>query len=389
MWVLLLLLSFFVGGLLLLLVGLSLFDAKRNHLSNFFFFAILLIAGVQRVAFGLDEFGELGSFSNPFTQSLLFAYFIPPIYFFFFRSLLLVHTPRKVVLLHFGLALFLVLLALGLEWGKGSHQAVFLVFSTAYFGNLIYSVTRYLRQRKTQRDLQHFKTVRVWAYLMLGAFAIIYFFANFFYGQGLESTQKEVLGQYYGVTSPLWLFIAFYLLKNPRILFGELRLMEHMTPVLLEEISIWRVKKKGPTNEADQGVEKQVEGRVEALIFSLKKMEQGWAEELLEVPSLKTLAFRLDCPQSHLKYLFKYYGNFTYGEYVNVLKVNFAISLIRKGFLLKHTIDTLSKKALFQSGNTFYLNFKKLTGESPSDFHAHLLEEKGRTGGSSSAAREA
>ena len=190
----------------------------------------------------------------------------------------MVHTPRKVVLLHFGLALFLVLLALGLEWGKGSHQAVFLVFSTAYFGNLIYSVTRYLRQRKTQRDLQHFKTVRVWAYLMLGAFAIIYFFANFFYGQGLESTQKEVLGQYYGVTSPLWLFIAFYLLKNPRILFGELRLMEHMTPVLLEEISIWRVKKKGPTNEADQGVEKQVEGRVEALIFSLKKMEQGWAE---------------------------------------------------------------------------------------------------------------
>ena len=301
----------------------------------------------------------------------------------------MVHTPRKVVLLHFGLALFLVLLALGLEWGKGSHQAVFLVFSTAYFGNLIYSVTRYLRQRKTQRDLQHFKTVRVWAYLMLGAFAIIYFFANFFYGQELESTQKEVLGQYYGVTSPLWLFIAFYLLKNPRILFGELRLMEHMTPVLLEEIAIWRVKKKGPTNEADQGVEKQVEGRVKALIFSLKKMEQGWAEELLEVPSLKTLAFRLDCPQSHLKYLFKYYGNFSYGEYVNVLKVNFAISLIRKGFLLKHTIDTLSKKALFQSGNTFYLNFKKLTGESSSEFHAQLLEEKGRTAGSSSVAREA
>ena len=105
-------------------------------------------------------------------------------------------------------------------------------------------------------------------------------------------------------------------------------------------------------------------------------MEQGWAEELLEVPSLKTLAFRLDCPQSHLKYLFKHYGNFTYGEYVNVLKVNFAISLIRKGFLMKHTIDTLSKKALFQSGNTFYLNFKKLTGESPSDFHAHLQQEK-------------
>lgn len=376
MWVLLSLLSFFVGGLLLLLVGLSIFDAKRNHLSNFFFFAILVIAGVQRVAFGLDEFGELGAFANPFTQSLLFAYFIPPIYFFFFRSLLLVHTPRKVVLLHFGLALFLVLLGLGLEWDKGSHQAVFLVYSTAYFGNLIYSVVRYLKQRKTQRDLQHFKTVRVWAYLMLGAFAIIYFLANFFYGQGLESTQKKVLGQYYAVTSPLWLYIAFYLLKNPRILFGELRLLDQINRVAPEEITIWRAKKKGPTGTQDLVVEKQIAPRLESLIFAFKNREQAWTEELLELPTLKSLAFALDCPQSHVKYLFKYYGNYTYGEYVNVLKINYAIFLIRKGFLLTNTIDSLSKKALFQSGNTFYLNFKKLTGESPSEYHTHLQQEK-------------
>ena len=376
MWVLLSLLSFFVGGLLLLLVGLSIFDAKRNHLSNFFFFAILVIAGVQRVAFGLDEVGELGTFANPFTQSLLFVYIIPPIYFFFFRSLLLVHTPRKVVLLHFGLALFLVLLGLGLEWDKGSHQVVFLVYSTAYFGNLIYSVVRYLKQRKTQRDLQHFKTVRVWAYLMLGAFAIIYFFANFFYGKGLESTQKEVLGQYYAVTSPLWLYIAFYLLKNPRILFGELRLLDQINRVAPEEITIWRAKKKGPTGPQDLVVEKQIAPRLESLIFALKNREQAWTEELLELPTLKSLAFALDCPQSHVKYLFKYYGNYTYGEYVNVLKINYSIFLIRKGFLLTNTIDSLSKKALFQSGNTFYLNFKKLTGESPSDFHAQLQQEK-------------
>lgn len=375
MWVLLSLLSFFVGGMLLLLVGASLFDAKRNHLSNFFFFAILVIAGVQRVAFGLDEFGELGSFANPFTQSLLFAYFVPPIYFFFFRSLLLVHTPRKVVLLHFGLALFLVLLGLGFKWEKG---VVFLVYSTIYYGSLIFMLYTYFWKRKNQMELKHLKVIRIWGYTMLGVFTLLYFFSNFVYGRGIESTYTEVLGQYYAITSPLWLLIAFYLLKNPQILFGILRLMEHINPALAEEILIWRVKKQGPTNEADQGVENQIEGRVEALIFSLKKMEQGLAEELLEVPSLKTLAFRLDCPQSHLKYLFKYYGNFTYGEYANVLKVNFAISLIRKEYLLKHTIDALSKKALFQSGNTFYLNFKKLTGESPSEFHAQLQDNSRR-----------
>ena len=377
MLVLLSLLSFFVGGLLLLLVGVSLLDAKRNDLSNFFFFAILFIAGVQRVAFGLDEFGGVSSFANPFSKSLIFVYFIPPLYFFFFKSLLLVPTSKKFVLAHFGFSVLLLVLTVVLEWTRPTNQAVFLVFSTAYFGSLVYILVRYLRKRKTLKELNHFKTIRLWAFLMTGAFSLIYFFANFFFGLGLESTQKVVLSQYYAVSSFLWLAISVYLLKNPRILYGEMRLMDHITPVLLEEISIWRVKKKGLTNAVDEGVEKQIEGRVEELIFSLKKKEMAWAEELLEVPSLKSLAFQLDCPQSHLKYLFKYYGNFTYGEYVNVLKVNFAINLIRRGFLLKQTIDSLSKKALFQNGNTFYLNFKKLTGESPSEFHAQIKKDVG------------
>jgi YesN/AraC family two-component response regulator len=71
-----------------------------------------------------------------------------------------------------------------------------------------------------------------------------------------------------------------------------------------------------------------------------------------------------------------YCGNFTNGEYVNVLRINYAITLIRKGYLLTHTIDSLSKKTLFVIGNTFYLNFKKLMGESPSEFHAHLQLDK-------------
>jgi YesN/AraC family two-component response regulator len=50
--------------------------------------------------------------------------------------------------------------------------------------------------------------------------------------------------------------------------------------------------------------------------------------------------------------------------------------------LLTHTIDSLSKKTLFVSGNTFYLNFKKLMGESPSEFHAHLqLDKRGAVEG--------
>ena len=376
MWPALSILSFFVGGVLLLLVSVSLFDTKRQLKSSIFFLAILAISGVQRVVFGLSSFKILGPIENPFEKSLLFAFFIPPIYYLFFEGLLYQKIARKNLPLHFGLSFLLVGLSLGLDWNKSINQTVFLVYSSGYILRLIYLVWTYFAKRKSQRELGYFKSIRVWAYLMMVAFLLIYGFANFIYGKGLQDTQEKVLGEFYGLTSFLWLFIAFYLLRNPRILYGELRLLEHINAGAPEEIAIWRSKKKGQTNPQDVGVEKQIAARVETLLFALKKMEQAWSEELLEVPSLKSLSFQLDCPQSHVKYLFKYYGNFTYGEYVNVLRINYSISLIRKGYLLTHTIDSLSKKTLFVSGNTFYLNFKKLTGESPSEYHAHLQQEK-------------
>jgi AraC-like DNA-binding protein len=376
MWPALSILSFFVGGVLLLLVSVSLFDTKRELKSSIFFLAILTISGVQRVVFGLSSFKILGPIENPFEKSLLFAFFIPPIYYLFFEGLLYQKIARKNLPLHFGLSFLLVGLSLGLDWNRSINQTVFLVYSSGYILRLIYLVWTYFAKRKSQRELGYFKSIRVWAYLMMVAFLLIYAFANFIYGKGLEDTQDKVLGEFYGLTSFLWLFIAFYLLRNPRILYGELRLLEHINAGAPEEIAIWRSKKKGQTSTQDLGVEKQIAPRVETLLFALKKMEQAWSEELLEVPSLKSLSFQLDCPQSHVKYLFKYYGNFTYGEYVNVLRINYSISLIRKGYLLTHTIDSLSKKTLFVSGNTFYLNFKKLTGESPSEYHAHLQQEK-------------
>ena len=376
MWPALSILSFFVGGVLLLLVSVSLVDAKRKLKSSSFFLAILAISGVQRVVFGLTSFKILGPIENPFEQSLLFAFFIPPIYFLFFEGLLHQKISRKNLPLHFGLSFLLVGLSLGLDWNKSINQTVFLIYSSGYSIGLIVLVWRYYTKRKSQREQLYFKSIRLWAYLMMVAFLLIYAFANFIYGKGLEETQDKVLGEFYGLTSFLWLFICIYLLRNPRILYGELRLLEHINAGAPEEIAIWKSKKKGQTDPQDVNVEKQIAPRVESLIFSLKSMEQAWSEELLEVPSLKSLSFQLDCPQSHLKYLFKYYGNFTFGEYVNVLRINYAITLIRKGYLLTHTIDSLSKKTLFVSGNTFYLNFKKLMGESPSEFHAHLQLDK-------------
>jgi len=179
----------------------------------------------------LSSFQVLGPFENPFEQSLLFAFFIPPIYYLFFEGLLHQKISRKNLPLHFGLSFLLVGLSLGLDWNKSINQTVFLVYSTGYSAGLIVLVWRYLTKRKSQREQVYFKSIRIWAYLMLVAFLLIYGFANFIYGKALEDTQEKVLGEFYGLTSFLWLFICFYLLRNPRILYGELRLLEHINSV--------------------------------------------------------------------------------------------------------------------------------------------------------------
>jgi AraC-like DNA-binding protein len=379
MWTALSMLSFFVGGVLLLLVSISLLDPKKQLKSSGFFLATLAIAGVQRVGFGLVSFQLLGPSISSAYRPLSFVYFATLIYYFFFESLYHQKKSDRKLIFHFGFALLIVALSIGMNWSTSLHQTVFLAYSSVYYVSLAYLVWTYTTKRKSQRELQYFKSIRIWGYLMFGSFTVSYVFSNFILGRGVESIQNyqnQMLEVFFGLTSFLWLFIAYYLLRNPVILYGELRLLDQINRVAPEEITIWRAKKKGPTGPQDLVVEKQIAPRLESLIFDLKNREQAWTEELLEVPTLKALSFALDCPQSHLKYLFKYYGNYTYGEYVNVLKINYAISLIREGFLLTHTSDSLSKKVLYLNYNSFFLNFKKLMGESPTDFHAQLQQEK-------------
>lgn len=382
MWTALSLISFFVGGVLLLLVSISLLDPKKELKSSGFFLATLSIAGVQRVAFGLVSFQLLSPSMDSSYRPLSFAYFVPVIYYFFFDSLYQQKKSKRKLFFHFGATLLIVVLSMGMNWSSTWHQLIFLIYSSGYYVALAYLVWTYTTKQKSQRELQYFKSIRVWGYVMFGAFTMIFVFSNFIYGSRVGDSQNQVLGEFYGITSLLWLFICFYLLKNPRILYGELRLLDQIHRMAPEEITIWRTKKKGLTSDQDLAVEKLVATRIESLIFALKKLELSWSEELLVVPSIKTLAFQLDFPQSHLKFMFKHYSNFTFGEYVNVLKINYAISLIRKGYLEKYTIGSLSQKVLFNSNYTFYLNFKKLTGESPSDFHAQLLDENSRIGSS-------
>ncbi|MFM2250324.1 MAG: hypothetical protein RLZZ358_1251, partial [Bacteroidota bacterium] len=100
-------------------------------------------------------------------------------------------------------------------------------------------------------------------------------------------------------------------------------------------------------------------------------------EEFVVLPSLKELAFKLDYPQSHLKYVFNYYSFCSFSEYQNNLKIKYALKLIKAGYLDTRTIDSLATRCLFANRRTFYRNFNKWVGFTPTEYLAQISSPTG------------
>lgn len=362
------LLSFFVGFLLLLMISVILLSRNAAKQLNIFFLLLLVFGGVQRFVFGLGAFDIINTSSNPFQKNQLFAYIFPPIYYLFFETLLNKKVAMEKVILHFASPLFIIIFVKSISMGNTFSQILFFTFTTTYVFFLIGLLWKHLANRKTSRELIYFKTIKTWSVIMFAFFVTLYLFSNYiFFLQG-RSDDFNMLEEFYTLTSIFWLFVIVYVLKNPVILYGEQLLIKQINQSTREELDIWRTNKKRPTDIEDLLLEKKVIDKIDQIIFSLKRIELEDLQELAALPDLKALAFKLDYPQNHIKFVFKYYSNYSFGEYQNIIKVKFAIKLIRSGFLDTHTIDSLAIRCLYTNRFTFFKNFKKLTGYSPTEY---------------------
>ena len=166
--------------------------------------------------------------------------------------------------------------------------------------------------------------------------------------------------------------MIIYILKNPVILYGQQLLLKNINTSSKEDLVVWRSIKLEPTEAEDLELEKKVKSKVDEIIFAIKKYEEKLLQDLVEVPTLKELAFELDYPQSHLKYVFNYYSFCSFSEYQNNLKIKYALKLIKAGYLDTRTIDSLATRCLFSNRRTFYRNFNKCVGFTPTEYQAQI-----------------
>ena len=365
-------LSFIVGLALLVLVFSVLFSRKNDKNLNIYSLLIIGSAGIQRFLQGVEEFNLIDSFKNPFVDNFLHQFYMLVFAYLFFDNLLFKKTPVKKVILHLAFPTLFALVYSLFNLNPGLIKLVFFLFSSLYVllpGLLIW---KFIYKRKNYKELIHFQTIKNWTYFTFGIYFSFYLIYNYVFVNNPQTIGTGYFIQFYQITALIWLFMIIYILKNPVILYGQQLLLKNISTSSKEELVVWRSIKLDPTEAEDLELEKKVKSKVDEIIFTIKKYEEKLLQELVEVPTLKELAFELDFPQSHLKYVFNYYSFCSYSEYQNNLKIKYALKLIKAGYLDTRTIDSLATRCLFANRRTFYRNFNKWVGFTPTEYQAQI-----------------
>jgi AraC-like DNA-binding protein len=364
--------SFIVGLALLVLVFSVLINRKNDKNLNIYSLLILASAGIQRFLQGIEEFKLIDSFKNPLVDNFVHQFFMLVFAYLFFDNLLFKKIPVKKVILHLVFPTLFVLVHSLFNLNHGLIKLVFFLFSSLYVllpGLLIW---KFIYKRKNYKELIHFQTIKNWTYFTFGIYFSFYLIYNYVFVNNPQTIGTGYFIQFYQITALIWLFMIIYILKNPVILYGQQLLLKNISTSSKEELMVWRSIKLEPTEAEDLELEKKVKSKVDEIIFAIKKHEEKLLQDLVEVPSLKELAFELDYPQSHLKYVFNYFSFCSFSEYQNNLKIKYALKLIKAGYLDTRTIDSLATRCLFANRRTFYRNFNKWVGFTPTEYQAQI-----------------
>ena len=358
--------SLLVGFLCLFVVVLMILNPKPNRKTNVYLVIILFIAGVQRFVNALEVLHFTTTTYSPLKLRLTFAFFIVPIYYLFFRRLIFVNASLKKELSHFILPTILVLIDIFVIQHK-LHYGIYLVFSCYYFVAILQLVIGLLKNKnRSMYEEGSYKTIRTWTILMTLITFTLVIFSNYFL---FNRAKTEInLINFYRFSSFLWLGVLLYMFKNPVIIFGEYNLLKNIQSSEPQAFLIWSQRQIKPIEEKDKILYKNISNKIDNIILNIKNLQKS-ANALTRFSfTADTIAKELKIPRSHIELVFKYYCNYSVKDFTNLVKINYAVSLINGGYLEKYTVEHLGEVCLFNSRFTFSKNFKKFMGMSVSDY---------------------
>ena len=135
-----------------------------------------------------------------------------------------------------------------------------------------------------------------------------------------------------------------------------------------QEFNIWQHKALVKLDPQDSALAATIRKNSVKLIDDLSKLKP---ELIIAANSTKLLAEiskHLNYPKSHLKFAIKYHCRYSQSDYLNLMRLIYALTLINNGYLENYTIETLGEHCHFNSRTSFYRHFKRHMGVSPSKY---------------------
>jgi AraC-like DNA-binding protein len=359
------LVSLLVGFLCLFVVVLMLFNPKSDRKTNVYLIIILFLAGVQRFVNGIEVL-ELSDVSlRPQKPTLSIFFLIIPVYYLFFLRLIRGTSNLKIELMHFILPVLLVVFDIFIL--RISLMYYFLVFSSFYFLALAKLVISFVKfKKRSLLEENAFRTIRTWTFLMsIIAFSLVLFSNYFLFNEGEIAIN---LNDFYRYSSLIWMVVLIYIFRNPVIIFGEQNLIKNIQLNEPQDFLIWSRKPLRIIEEKDSALGISISPKIDRIILNIQKIQKS--KQLLSSITLtaNNLSKELNIPRRHVDYIFKYHCHYSVNDFSNLVKVNYAVTLMNDGYLDKYTIASLGEKCLFNSRFTFSKNFKKFMGVSVSDY---------------------
>jgi len=338
-----------------------------NCKTNAYLIVILILAGTQRFLYAIEVLDFTSSTYSVFSiQSNLLRFFGVPVYYLFFSRLIYGTGVFKKELLHFIFPTVLILINLVFVDYR-INRLLFLCYSVLYFVSILAIVKKFIyRKNPSMIDKISYRAIKTWLLLTITVTISIIVLSNYILLQDLSSPIN--LNSFYRYSSLVWLGLLLYMFKNPVIIFGEYALLKNIQLNESQDSLVWKRKPLIAIEDKDKIVNNATFNKIDSIVLEIKVLQKSVSILSKTTLTAETLAKELKIPRRHLDFVFKYYCHYSINDFSNLVKVNYALSLINEGYLEKYTVASLGEKCLFNSRFTFSKNFKKFIGVSVSDY---------------------
>jgi len=353
---------------------------KENVLLNNYGVFLTSFISIKFLVLGIDSLDPL-FFPERLTNHLyVFSLLLIPCCYLYFKTVLageLLLKPAAVP--HFIFPPIYALLHLFVipnvhsSWRFSMFGAFFL-----YLLFYLWSFFKYLKPlfSKKQRHFFLFEKqkslLKSWVLFVFVIFSLILARLFFTIFTDIFRTTSSLGRESQWVAAVFWSFVFIKLLSSPEILFGYSTLFNKIKKHRDADFTFadfWILATPKTMNNAnDRQLQLIVSGSVSTYFHDIEHFVLRKKVFRNAHFTLTNLVNMLGVPKSHLTYLFKYHVSITFIEFKKRIQIYDAIDLISEGYLIRNTLESLSKKVGFSSYNPFFTSFKEITGKTPAGF---------------------